>query len=285
MNQNPAFKERFRGHLALARVSNSPTVVSNVLAGAALAGVAWHPHIIPVAASMAMFYTAGMYLNDVCDYAIDCLERPDRPLVSGIVSRRVAAGIALLLFVLGCLVLITVSREAFFSGLVLVCCIVLYDYWHKGNPVGPLLMACNRALVYVTAYVAFQTEVPASLFWILIVVLAYVSGLTAIASFETKPGITQRWPMLLLLLPVVYFAWQIPPGVWWILLFLFAAWIGWSIMLVHKKQMARGITQLIAGIAVFDALILASLQLGAGAFVALAMFGLTLIMQRFVKGT
>ena len=61
---------RATAHLSLARISNAPTVVSNVLAGVALASV-----IAPVtvggtallAVAMVLYYTAGMYLNDLFD--------------------------------------------------------------------------------------------------------------------------------------------------------------------------------------------------------------------------
>ena len=77
-------------HLALARVSNAPTVVSNVLAGVALASV-----VAPVtvsgtfllAVALVLYYTAGMYLNDLFDLELDRRERPERPLPSGRVSR------------------------------------------------------------------------------------------------------------------------------------------------------------------------------------------------------
>jgi electron transfer flavoprotein beta subunit len=39
---------------------------------------------------MVFFYTAGMFLNDLCDHAIDCHELPERPLPSGLVSRAEA---------------------------------------------------------------------------------------------------------------------------------------------------------------------------------------------------
>lgn len=285
MKRQPAFRERFRGHLALARISNAPTVLSNVLAGAALAGSVWDPKVVPVMAAMAMFYTAGMYLNDVCDYGRDRLERPERPLVQGIVSRRVALGIALLLFVLGSAVLLDVSRAAFIAGLVLTGTIVLYDAWHKDNPAAPLIMACNRGLVYVVAFVAVGEDQAGPLRWVVVMALAYVTGLTAIARFETRPGVLQRWPTVCLLFPVAYFAWQIPPGWSLALVLLFGAWIGWSIALVRQRQPARGITRLIAGISVFDALVLLMLLQNLAALVALALFGLTLLLQRFVKGT
>ena len=58
--------------LRLGRVSNLPTVWSNALAGAALAG-AWPPdgRLVPLLAAMTLAYTGGMFLNDAFDRDID----------------------------------------------------------------------------------------------------------------------------------------------------------------------------------------------------------------------
>ena len=80
--------ERLSAWLTLARISNSPTVVSNVLVGAAIAGATQlDGTIAALAVAMVAFYTAGMFLNDVCDYSWDLQHRPDRPLVVGVVTR------------------------------------------------------------------------------------------------------------------------------------------------------------------------------------------------------
>src|SRR5687768_14900659 len=93
---------RLADYLALARISNSPTVVSNTLAGAALAGLlAPDGRVWLLALAFVALYTAGMVLNDVCDYRIDQRERPERPLPSGRVGRGAALGLALGLFAAG----------------------------------------------------------------------------------------------------------------------------------------------------------------------------------------
>ena len=286
----PTWRQRLGGHLALARLSNSPTVVSNALAGAALAGagvfegVAW-----TVALAMVAFYTAGMYLNDVCDYAIDRAERADRPLVTGLVSRRAALAVAVALFAVGLVVLAGVAVHALLAGLVLVALIVGYDLWHKTNPLSPLLMATTRAMVYVTAYAAFAdvrlSDVPAELLWAGALMLAYVVGLTFIAKSETRPTFTRYWPAALLALPALFFLWALPPGRDWILVAVFAAWIAYSARFVYRGQIGAGITRLIAGIALLDVLVLAWQGAPGGPLVAATAFGLTLFLQRYIKGT
>src|SRR5688572_31926696 len=70
--------------LRLGRVSNLPTVTSNVLAAVALAGARPSPAVlVALCAGLSAFYVGGMYLNDAFDRDIDRRERPERPIPSG----------------------------------------------------------------------------------------------------------------------------------------------------------------------------------------------------------
>jgi len=80
--------------LKLGRVSNLPTVWTDVLAGALLSGGAWHGwRIAVVLLAMTLFYTGGMYLNDYFDRAIDTRERPERPIPAQEISPFMVAAI------------------------------------------------------------------------------------------------------------------------------------------------------------------------------------------------
>ena len=87
-----------RAWLELARVSNLPTCVSNVLVGAAIGGVtceiAW-PAVGIVAVAVMLLYVGGMALNDVVDYRIALRQRPRRRIPSGRIPLRTAAAAAL----------------------------------------------------------------------------------------------------------------------------------------------------------------------------------------------
>src|SRR3990172_6167608 len=54
-------------------------------------------------AASSLLYSAGMALNDVCDYEEDCRERPERPLPSGRITRRAAAWLGVGLLIAGLL--------------------------------------------------------------------------------------------------------------------------------------------------------------------------------------
>jgi 4-hydroxybenzoate polyprenyltransferase len=281
--------ERARGYLALARISNSPTVVSNTLAGAALAGALWPDgRVVAVAVAMVLFYTAGMYLNDLCDYAIDRLRQPQRPLPSGLVSRTEAAIAVVALFGIGSALLWSAGPATFRSGLILIAVIVIYDLWHKTNPLSPLLMAAARALVYITAGLAVAETLTNQLLLWAGLLFAYIVGLTAIAKAEAGSGLAGYWPAALLALPVVAFVAERPDPASWLLLALFAGWTAYAASFVYRtdrRSIGRAVGYLIAGIALLDALALAVVGSVIGVALALAAWGTTLFLQRYIKGT
>ncbi len=277
------------GYLALARISNSPTVVSNVLAGAALAGATAINHTSGVLAlALVLFYTAGMYLNDLCDYAIDCRQRPERPLPAGSVSRTEATAIVLALFGSGSALLWSVSLAAFLAGLLLTALIVAYDLWHKSNPLSPVLMASTRMMVYVSAFVSFSTQVAAALvLWSALLGL-YIVALTYIAKTEARPPVTQYWPAGALMLPALVFLVQVAtlPGL--LVLVPFVGWVAYSLSFVYRRRqrsIGGAIARLIAGISLLDSLVLALAGAWAGVLLAWLAFGVTLFFQRYIKGT
>ena len=283
-----SWRQTLYGYLALARISNSPTVVSNTLTGAALAGTLQLNGTLGfVAIAMVLFYTAGMYLNDLLDYAIDCRERPERPLPTGIVSRPTAIAVVIALFGSGSILLWSVGLYPFLSGLVLIALIICYDRWHKSNPLSPLLMALCRGMVYVTAFLVFSLQ---SLFNLLIpgcLLVLYVIGLTYIARTENKPGVVNVAILVTLFLPGVYFVMRLPlfslP-----LILLFTAWVAYSISFTYrsqKRQIGRTVGQLIAGVSLLDSLVLAASGSVLGTAFALVAFGLTRYLQRYVRGT
>jgi 4-hydroxybenzoate polyprenyltransferase len=301
---------RLAGHLALARISNSPTVVSNVLAGAALAGgLQLGPALIVAIITMVCLYTAGMYLNDVFDYAADCARRPERPLPSGVVSRTEAARVGFCLLVIGITLLLPLGLSALAAGLLLAVLIVAYDRGHKTNPMSPLVMAACRMMVYVTAFLAFSRDGQAvsALVPLLIVCTlllgGYLVGLTYVSKVEDKLShaddrfsrsagarrlASRYWPAFLVLLPAVFFGPQAPEWPLELIVAVFVAWAAYALWLVYRpvdRDIGGAIGRLIAGISLVDGMVLASTGAGIGVPVALIAFASTHALQRYVKGT
>ena len=273
--------------LQLARVSNTPTVVSNSVAGAVLASTAADAVTVAVvAAAMALFYTAGMVLNDVFDYEVDLRERPERPLPSGRVSRGAALVAVVMLFVTGEALLAILGLEPFLAGLGLVALIALYDAWHKGNPLSPVLMGACRALVYFVAAFAVAGEVPLEVATGAAVLLLYIVGLTQVAKAEGG-SLLAAWPLAIVPAAVGYWVGWVN-SVWFVLLLLaFAAWVFRALWLVRaRRRIGAGVVSLIAGVSLFDALAVASVEGGLAAVsVCVAAFLVTIALQTKIAGT
>jgi 4-hydroxybenzoate polyprenyltransferase len=144
----------------LARASNLPTVWSNALAAVALTASgggrapALRIHGLAVllsAVALSAMYAGGMFLNDAFDRHYDARHRPERPIAARwIGARAVFAGGAALL-ALGIVVFAWFGRGALAAAVLLAAAIVLYDAWHKGNPLGPLVMGACRGLAFACA--------------------------------------------------------------------------------------------------------------------------------------
>ena len=277
----------WRAWLQLARVSNTPTVVSNAVAGAVLVSTtARTGTVVLVAVAMVLFYTAGMVLNDLADVEIDRRERPERPIPSGAVSPAAAVAVLGCLIAAGLTLLAGEGLEPFLAGVGLVALIVLYDAWHKGNPFSPVMMAGCRALVYVVAGLAVADSLPGELWGAAALLFVYVVGLTQVAKAESG-GILSRWPVVAVLAPIVYWAIMLPSAWSVLLLAVFAGWLAWVLRLLFVRRMiGPAVGGLIAGIALFDALAVASVEGSAAAVaVCLAAFVATIALQTKIAGT
>ncbi|MFO1152639.1 MAG: UbiA family prenyltransferase [Rhodospirillales bacterium] len=289
-----------RDALVLGRVSNLPTVWSNVLAGMTLAVGALDTDVFLLAAllpALSLAYVAGMYLNDAFDLAIDRRERPERPIPSGRVDRSTvfAAGFALLIAALVLLALVGFAGVTggpvwapFAAGTVLGVAIVAYDAWHKTNPLAPVLMGLCRTLVYMTAALAFA-PLTATVIVGACVLWAYLIGLTYAAKEEALNRIGHTWPLAFLAAPVVY-ALPIAAGglLGALLLVTFIAWTGIAVRRLFRRRpgdVPRAVAALLAGICLVDALVIAGQGRPGLALVAVALFALTLVAQRFIPAT
>ncbi|MCP3905588.1 MAG: UbiA family prenyltransferase [Planctomycetes bacterium] len=196
---------RIRGLLELARISNMPTCVTNVLVGCAIGGVT-ELRVAPifglVAVAIGMMYVGGMALNDAVDAAMDREERPGRPVPSGRVSRRSAFVIGFGALGIGLAALAPLGIAALGWGVALVAVIVAYDFLHKRLAASVALMGLCRGLVYVVAAVAVNPNLDAmTVLPIAGAMTAYVAVVTRLAQGEAQSArpVTGR---LLWLLPV-----------------------------------------------------------------------------------
>jgi 4-hydroxybenzoate polyprenyltransferase len=278
----------FQTFLKLGRVSNLPTVWSNALAGAVLAGQASAPVVIVAGLALSLFYTGGMWLNDAFDAGIDAHERADRPIPMHEIGVHTvfAAGLAFLLA--GMVLAFTLGREAGYAGIALAIAVVLYDWLHKRTVLSPVIMGITRFLCYALAATAVgQLSGPVLLG--ALGLLAYVVGLTYAAKQEAYDRLDRSWPLVVLALPIFYGLMQAlanPLAV--------AIWAGFLVVVLRalrllmrrgRGDVPRAVVTMIAGISLYDALLIAGTGQTVPALLAVLGFALTLMLQRAVAGT
>ena len=175
--------------LRLGRVSNLPTVFTNVAAGLALAGARpISALLLTLGIAISLFYVGGMYLNDAFDARWDATNRPERPIPSGHVKAATVTIAGFAMLGAGAVVVAAVvdARPSLWAALALGGLIVLYDLSHKGNPAAPLVMALCRVAVYAVAALAVGPFPPAARVYVgAAALLVYLVFLSTLARKET----------------------------------------------------------------------------------------------------
>ena len=284
--------------LRLGRVSNLPTVWTNVLAGVVLSGATIAPVVLSLLLlAVSLLYVGGMYLNDAFDREFDVLTYPQRPIPSGAVSAQQVFIIGFLGLATGECLLIAVGygTEAAHgwpiagAGACLAATIVYYNANHKNNPYAPVLMGLCRMQVYVTAALAAGPILSEHLWWGAVMLFSYIIGLSYIARQETLARLTNFWPLVFLAVPLTYgFPGSLRDIIPALIYGGFFVWVGHAVKRLARgsqSEIREGVSTLIAGIAFLDALLIALTGQSWLALTALGGCLLTRLFQRIIPGT
>jgi hypothetical protein len=291
--------------LRLGRVSNLPTVWSNVLAGALLSGAAFHVNqLLVLCAAFSAFYVGGMFLNDAFDAEYDAVSRPERPIPRGEIDRTTVYTMGGALLVLGIMLIGMHSilfenqlrMEPLLYSISLSVCIIWYNADHQKTLIGPVLMGLNRVYVYATTAFALTTEPDVLVWYGCGGMLSYLIGLTFLSQQEDLRRASSLWPVAFLILALAYPVLSIFSGeAEWngpltlgVLLCL-CVWVARSVSLLRPREgeprTRQSIVSLIAGISLLDALAGGLRDHWLGVLVAFAAFALSLVGQKWVAGT
>jgi 4-hydroxybenzoate polyprenyltransferase len=237
-----------------------------------------------------------MYLNDAFDREFDAVAYPQRPIPSGAVSARTVftfgfLGLAmgeLLLFILGYRLEGGQSWLPALAGLCLTATIVYYNANHKDSLYGPVFMGLCRMQIYLTVALAVSPTLPEPVWWGAALLFAYIIGLSYIARQETLARITSLWPLAFLATPFAYgiqvALHSIPALIYW----GFFMWVLYAVRRLlrgSQSDVREGVSTLIAGISLLDALLIAlEDELGLAA-AAVGGCLLTRLAHRAIPGT
>jgi 4-hydroxybenzoate polyprenyltransferase len=182
----------------LCRISNLPTVWTNVLAAVVLSSAvfSWFNFLI-LAFSMSLFYSGGMCLNDICDVDIDHTKKPFRAIPSGKISIRNAYILTIAMFVIALSLLFTVPyKAAIFAGFFLVAVIVAYDIFHKSHPLSVLLMATCRLMIFIVSSLAVSGTVCLFVAIAGLLQFGYTLAVSLTARHENRKKIPYNFPVI-----------------------------------------------------------------------------------------
>ncbi|NNL01180.1 MAG: UbiA-like protein EboC [Eudoraea sp.] len=231
------------GYSKLARPANLPTAMADILAGSSISGLTFlittdtslnglpYLNLVLLIFSSIFLYAGGVVLNDVFDFKIDQIERPERPIPKGDVSLKGASFFGTGLLLSGIFLSFFVNQLSGIIAVVLALMILLYDSFSKKYQfLGPLNMGLCRALNLILGMSLFG-EI---FHWMYAVIpLLYIFAITLISRGEVYGENKKHiiWAGLLYAM-VVFIILMITPDIrtQWISLFPF---MGLFIFLIY----------------------------------------------------
>lgn len=172
------------------RPANLVTAVADILAGAAIAGFAFGESnsILWLIVSTIGLYGGGVVMNDVFDAELDSVERPERPIPSGVVSVREGTLLGATLLGIGVLAALRVSVVSSVLAAAIAIAAIVYDKWGKHHSfLGPVNMGLCRGLNLLLG-VSILPPAIEKLWMVGFVPLTYIAAITMISRGEVHGG-------------------------------------------------------------------------------------------------
>lgn len=190
--------QRLTGFLRLMRPANIVTAIADILAGVIISGFLASPEyslspiLLLVLATIGL-YGGGVVFNDIFDAELDKIERPERPIPSGLISKQSASALGGLLILMAIVAAAYVHREELISLSVLLAVIIaiaalVYDKWGKHHSLlGPINMGLCRGFNLLLG----MSIVPAAVmeyWWLGFFPIIYIAAITLISRDEVHGG-------------------------------------------------------------------------------------------------
>ena len=252
-----------KAYIQLCRPANLPTAAADILAGAGIVmgislvaeqgpAVPWSSMEIPLGdlillcLSSIFLYAGGVVLNDFFDADLDAVERPERPIPSGQVSRAAVLRFGLILILIGIGLAVLCRPESGAIAFALSGMIVLYDWKAKHTALGgPLAMGSCRALNLLLGMSLLPV---APIGYYLAIPLLFIGAITAISQGEVKGGKRKTQSLAAVLYALVgalllFWAVEAKAHWWWTagLLGFFYALVGPPLVQAWKNPEAKNI--------------------------------------------
>ncbi len=190
---------KFREFLRLVRIPTVFSAFSNAYAGFWIGG--GHAGVTTLLLGMGaagLYLMAGMALNDIADYKVDFLERPDRPLPSGAIRLSTAWLWCLGMLALAFALQWFANPVSAVTGVFLMLSIFLYNFWLKQTFLGPAAMGLCRLLNLLCGLALCADGLSDLLFlprqanWALLSLWLYIAVVTFLARDEVGGNAPRR---------------------------------------------------------------------------------------------
>jgi 4-hydroxybenzoate polyprenyltransferase len=287
------------------RISNSPTIVSNIMVGVALAIIAhreqWSAHLnspplqlskplLFIIVVLLLLYFAGMVLNDAFDAKRDQKIRPERPIPQGVITAKQAWITGFVMIAIATLLAFKIGVATGISTLALAFYILLYTFLHHCPVAAIPLMAICRGLVYVVAVSAFSVHNQGPIILIYCGIIAiYTAVLTFVGTFEHEKQTRYSWIIWVTLLPAVLpiVLYGLDSPIAWFAFIAFFIWIlfAWLNFLAPDNKPISGMHKLISGFALLDCILIAAIGEYFIMIISAICFVFTVAAHRKILGT
>lgn len=118
----------------------------------------WDMRLLLVSIAAFLLLSAGNAINDYCDYNIDRINRPMRPLPSGRIQRLHAFIFAMVLIVIGIWLGTLINKNATGFAILVSAALVGYAFWLKRTPfIGNLVVSGLTGVTFVAGGVAIDS--------------------------------------------------------------------------------------------------------------------------------
>jgi len=178
------------------RPANIVTAVSDVLAGITISGFFFNSHfdlnniqpVLLLCLSTIGLYGGGVVFNDVFDTELDSIERPERPIPRGIVTKKEASILGTILLLTGIISGFILSFISGMIALIIAIAALVYDKWGKHQTVaGPLNMGLCRGLNLLLGVSIITTELT-NWWYLAFIPIIYIASITMISRGEVHGG-------------------------------------------------------------------------------------------------
>jgi 4-hydroxybenzoate polyprenyltransferase len=181
-------------YLQLARPANIITAIADILAGVAIATFSFSideinpTKVVFLCLSTIGLYGGGIVFNDIFDLELDKIERPERVIPSGKVSKNNAIVFGVLLLALGIFAAMANSLTSSIIALLVGTCALVYDKYGKNHSFfGPINMGLCRGGNLILGMSIIENSIPQ--WWFLgILPVCYIAAITMISRGEVHGG-------------------------------------------------------------------------------------------------